>query len=86
MVLTKRLPISKNWSLFTVNNGATAAIWQRYWKAVQDINIGLEGIPTIAIPQENYRTDSAQIKHNLGELYFSTCLLLHLSTYPLLPY
>ncbi|WP_462352201.1 RagB/SusD family nutrient uptake outer membrane protein [Capnocytophaga leadbetteri] len=61
----------QNWSLFTVNNGATAAIWQRYWKAVQDINIGLEGIPTIAIPQENYRTDSAQIKHNIGELYLA---------------
>ena len=61
----------QNWTLFTVNNAATATIWQRYFGAIQNINIGLEGIPTITIPQENYRTDAAQIKHNMGELYLA---------------
>ena len=72
----------QNWTLFTVNNAATATIWQRYFGAIQNINIGLEGIPTITIPQENYRTDAAQIKHNMGELYLArayyyTYLLTH---------
>lgn len=38
-----------NWTLLTSSNGVIATIWQNYFNAIQNINIGLEGIPTIPI-------------------------------------
>ena len=59
----------QNWSEFVSTNATTASIWQSYFSAIQNINIALEQIPSIPIPQDNYNNDSKQIKHNLGELY-----------------
>ena len=63
------LPEIHRWSTFTSSNATTAAIWMAYYKAIQDINIALKGIPNIPIVQERERVERAQIQRNLGELY-----------------
>ena len=52
----------QNWSEFVSTNATTASIWQSYFSAIQNINIALEQIPSIPIPQDNYNNDSKQIK------------------------
>ena len=60
-----------NWTLLTSSNGVIATIWQNYFNAIQNINIGLEGIPTIPISAQGSATSTAQIKQNMGELYLA---------------
>ena len=60
-----------NWTLLTSSNGVIATIWQNYFNAIQNINIGLEGIPTIPISAQGSATSTAQINQNMGELYLA---------------
>ena len=63
------LPELHRWTNFTSSNGTTAAIWMAYYKAIQDINVALKGIPNVPISKERERVERAQIQRNLGELY-----------------
>lgn len=60
-----------NWTLLTSSNSVIAAIWQNYFNAIQNINIGLEGIPTIPISAQGAVTSTTQINQNMGELYLA---------------
>ena len=76
------LPELHRWTDFTSSNSTTAAIWMAHYRAIQDINIALNGIPKVPIAQERERTERAQIQRNLGELhlgraYYYTYLVTH---------
>jgi len=76
------LPELHRWTNFTSSNGTTAAIWMAYYKAIQDINVALKGIPNVPISKERERVEQAQIQRNLGELYlgrayYYTYLITH---------
>lgn len=76
------LPELHRWTNFTSSNGTTAAIWMAYYKAIQDINVALKGIPNVPISKERERVERAQIQRNLGELYlgrayYYTYLITH---------
>ena len=58
------LPELHRWTDFTSSNSTTAAIWMAHYRAIQDINIALNGIPKVPIAQERERTERAQIQRN----------------------
>ncbi|GJH40205.1 membrane protein [Capnocytophaga sp. HP1101] len=58
-----------NWSLLTSSNATLLSIWQRYFRAIQDINMAIEGIPSIPISTQYTASETAQINRNMGELY-----------------
>ena len=60
-----------NWTLLTSSNEVIATIWQNYFGAIQNINIGLEGIPTIPISAQGAAAATKQINQNMGELYLA---------------
>ena len=49
------LPELHRWTDFTSSNSTTAAIWMAHYRAIQDINIALNGIPKVPIAQERER-------------------------------
>lgn len=59
-----------NWNLLTSSNETLASIWIRYFAAIRNINIGIDGIPNITIASGNV-TATTEVKHNLGELYLA---------------
>ena len=60
------LPQLHRWASFTSSNEKVASIWQSYFKAIHNINIAINGLPTIPTKTEQERDKVAK---NLGELY-----------------
>ena len=79
----EKLPALHRWgNTFTSSDETTAAIWLAHFKAIQDINLSLQRIPSIPIEKDRETTQKAQIKRNMGELYlgrayFYTYLVTH---------
>lgn len=59
-----------NWSLFNASNETIASIWKNYFAAIQNINIALDGIPTIPLSTNN-TSERTAVHHNMGELYLA---------------
>lgn len=62
-----------NWSLFNASDETIASIWKSYFAAIQNINIALDGIPTIPLSTNN-TSEKTAVRHNMGELYLARAL------------
>lgn len=62
-----------NWSLFNTSNETIASIWKNYFAAIQNINIALDGIPTIRLSTNN-SSEVTAVRRHMGELYLARAI------------